>query len=118
MTVGKTPENGEAVLVEVWRERFVKRAAELDDDRGGHDWYSLWIGLVLAHNQPALANWNDYLRLGFPVEMGEIGVRPVQQHAGFCRACNGTRQLCSDCRRPPGECSCSPETFGRCTDCD
>lgn len=72
-TSGKTPKNHEAVIVAVWRERFVNRSNELENDRGGHDWYSLWVGLVLAHNQPALATWAEYIRLGFAVEVEEMG---------------------------------------------
>jgi hypothetical protein len=32
-------------------------------------WQSIWVGFVVAHGRPELANYRDYMRIGFPHEI-------------------------------------------------
>lgn len=57
-------------VVEFWKENIVANSNDLDDetDGGGHDWHSLWSGMVIALGRPDLTDWESYQRLGFPEE--------------------------------------------------
>lgn len=57
-------------VVELWRSQVVRRAKELDEqnDKGGHDWHSLWTGLVIACGRGELTDWSSYMKYGFPEE--------------------------------------------------
>lgn len=57
----------------LWKEKIVGNAKRLDDenDKGGHDWHSLWTGFVVALDRPDLAKRAHYMRLGFPLEASE-----------------------------------------------
>ena len=70
MTDDELTAASEAELVEAWRERIVLHASALDGehDKGGHDWFSLWVGFVIGMGYEDLANYEHYRRLGFPVE--------------------------------------------------
>jgi len=56
----------EADIVVAWRERIVKKNTELGFEED--DWQSLWKGFVCALAYPELANYSNYMRLGFPIE--------------------------------------------------
>lgn len=53
-----------------WANEIVAFNEELDDqnDKGGHDWHSMWTGFVIALGRRDLTSWSDYMRLGFPAE--------------------------------------------------
>jgi len=57
-------------VVRRWVEDVCSNAEALDDqnDKGGHDWHSLWAGFVVALGRPDLTAWDAYMRLGFPAE--------------------------------------------------
>lgn len=59
-----------AQAVALWRERIVHHATRLDrgHNKGGHDWFSLWVGFVIGLGRPDLATYSKYLRYGYPEE--------------------------------------------------
>jgi hypothetical protein len=58
-------------VVDAWIDRVVRHAESLDDqhDKGGHDWFSLWVGFVIGLGHEDLASYEHYSRLGLPVEI-------------------------------------------------
>lgn len=62
----------------LWKEKVAKNASKLDsqNDKGGHDWHSLWAGFVIGLGRPDLSNWDKYMKIGFQVEGGNVGHHP------------------------------------------
>ena len=54
-------------IVKRWRKEVCERQAEVDPD-DELDWESLWRGFVIGAGRPDLANYNDYMDLGFIFE--------------------------------------------------
>jgi hypothetical protein len=38
------------------------------DPENEYYWESIWVGFVIGAGHPELANYTDYMRLGFPLE--------------------------------------------------
>jgi hypothetical protein len=51
----------------LWRDRICKRAKKIDPN-DEQDWYSMWIGFVVALGREDLMRHTKYMDIGFPVE--------------------------------------------------
>ena len=56
-----------AQIIERWREEVCKRSRKVDPG-SEFDWQGVWAGFVIGCGRPDLANYMDYMRLGYPEE--------------------------------------------------
>lgn len=57
-------------IIECWRQDIVMSNVDPNQE---HDWYSLWVGFVIALQRRDLADYEHYKRLGFQVELDFSG---------------------------------------------